>query len=759
MTLTLAQAITVAILAISCFFCGWFFNRLRAKAREAELQRTLLDTKGVIPQLESSLRNRDQRVSALCTEVGDWKNRHASAESSLKEKERDILARDRALRSLNSELTMLKESQAELAARDAPVDADRLATLEAALADAQGRCADLQRRLDSTPASMPEASASGESAVAAEASNESAAQIDALQVKVATLEGELAARDTTLGDLETRLKAESMHAGGLGEQIDAQAEEIARGKEELAKWRARVPKLVESIRDKDLRLRDTAAAVEALNRDLAAATARSEAAAEELARARAQIAETAEQLAALRSRDALAQQERAVLDETLSAIRAEVSNRDRELSAREGELARVRSQLEQAQRGMQDAQAEFAKKLATSIRLGREEVDRLNREADRLTHELGAALTAQHDSAEARATLDEVARSRALELERLQSERDAAVTAQSTLAEECAALRDRQSGLTAECERLELRIPQVEGDLTAALERIAALDSAHSGLLAEAASRAAAIEERDAEFAELREELREWHARFAPLESTLKQRDAALQASDAQIENLRAQIAELDAALAEGKARASQRERELREREQNVVPVEANDAKAEYLETRVVNQIEKNRELTAALEERNKSLATLEKDRDLKDKSLTVLRQQLEQERETIDRLAAQLREARAQISAPPTVPETPDDSVAAVMPRELFTTATADKDDLQSIRGIGAAFEHRLNVLGVYQYRQIAGLSDAEIVWLENELKTFRGRIGRDDWIGQAVALMRPPPGTASSLASSQTL
>lgn len=795
MTLTLAQYITVGILAISCFFCGWFFYRLRAVAREAELTRALLDTKGVIPQLESTVRNRDQRVSTLCAEVGDWKNRNASLETNLKEKERDILARDRALRALNAELTMLKEAESAQVHADAPtpmIDEAQLDALRQSLATSQARCQELERRLETTQTdTMP-------LAVMVDG-----ADSNALQARIDTLEQTSHSQQQLIADLEARLAAETTHSGGMGKQIDDQAAEIARAREELAKWQARVPKLVESIREKDDRLRLATARVESLGAELEASQSSGRAMIDDLANAKTEIAAAAAELESLRARDAALCKER---DELLASVTTARST----LEAKDDALQALRGQLESNQQGVAKAQAEFAKKLATSIRLGREEVDRLNGELDRLTRELGSAITQRNDSIEAHVELEALARSRVDELDRMRAQRDEAVAlasslqaegrtqdqvhadliatgrrlgdrinelevalqqAQSQLAandsERAAsvaasaaqidelraardAIEDRNSGLGAECERLNGRIAELEGDLGEALERLTRLDTDRAQSVDQLAAVAADAAARAEELAQARSEVREWHARLAPLEGLLKQRDAALAARTVQIEELRAEIVSLETALSD----RSQRMARERERDAEEMPT---DMKSEYLENRVANQFEKNRELIAALEERNKALASLEKDRDLKDKSLNVLRQQLEGERQTAERLASQLRDLRSRENAPR--PEQPDDSVAPVKPQNLFASTPGDVDDLQQIRGIGAAFEHRLNALGVYQYRQIAGFSDAEIVWLENELKTFRGRIGRDDWIGQAVALMRPPPpSTAVVLAATHS-
>lgn len=61
--------------------------------------------------------------------------------------------------------------------------------------------------------------------------------------------------------------------------------------------------------------------------------------------------------------------------------------------------------------------------------------------------------------------------------------------------------------------------------------------------------------------------------------------------------------------------------------------------------------------------------------------------------------------------------------------------------DDLKAISGIGPKLETVLNGLGVWTYAQIAAWTEEEIAWVDDYL-SFRGRIGRDDWIGQAARL-----------------
>ena len=62
--------------------------------------------------------------------------------------------------------------------------------------------------------------------------------------------------------------------------------------------------------------------------------------------------------------------------------------------------------------------------------------------------------------------------------------------------------------------------------------------------------------------------------------------------------------------------------------------------------------------------------------------------------------------------------------------------------DDLKKITGVGPVLEGKLHNLGIYHFSQVAAFTAEEIENIDAELN-FKGRIDRDDWLGQAVALM----------------
>lgn len=89
--------------------------------------------------------------------------------------------------------------------------------------------------------------------------------------------------------------------------------------------------------------------------------------------------------------------------------------------------------------------------------------------------------------------------------------------------------------------------------------------------------------------------------------------------------------------------------------------------------------------------------------------------------------------------------PDVTSEAVAALLPEDFRRPSAIDRpdvpDDLKKISGIGPKLESVLNGLGVWTYTQIAAWNAPEIAWVDDYL-AFKGRIGRDDWIGQAAKL-----------------
>ena len=75
--------------------------------------------------------------------------------------------------------------------------------------------------------------------------------------------------------------------------------------------------------------------------------------------------------------------------------------------------------------------------------------------------------------------------------------------------------------------------------------------------------------------------------------------------------------------------------------------------------------------------------------------------------------------------------------------PMRLSAPRKGKADDLKEIEGIGPALEKLCNSLGFYHFDQIAGWSDADVAWVDANMKTFKGRILRDKWIAQSKIIL----------------
>jgi NADH-quinone oxidoreductase subunit E len=80
-------------------------------------------------------------------------------------------------------------------------------------------------------------------------------------------------------------------------------------------------------------------------------------------------------------------------------------------------------------------------------------------------------------------------------------------------------------------------------------------------------------------------------------------------------------------------------------------------------------------------------------------------------------------------------------ESMEAMPPESLAEAIDGKPDELQRIKGLGPTLEARLNEAGIFHFAQIAAWTDAQLAWVEREIKGA-ARANSDDWRGQAAAL-----------------
>lgn len=98
-----------------------------------------------------------------------------------------------------------------------------------------------------------------------------------------------------------------------------------------------------------------------------------------------------------------------------------------------------------------------------------------------------------------------------------------------------------------------------------------------------------------------------------------------------------------------------------------------------------------------------------------------------------------------AAVATPDPVAVPPVADAPAASGKPVFLTAARDSgaDDLKKIRGVGPKLEQTLYNMGIFHFDQIAVWGPAEQAWMDDNLEGFKGRVSRDDWVGQAKMLM----------------
>jgi predicted flap endonuclease-1-like 5' DNA nuclease/uncharacterized protein YoxC len=234
-------------------------------------------------------------------------------------------------------------------------------------------------------------------------------------------------------------------------------------------------------------------------------------------------------------------------------------------------------------------------------------------------------------------------------------------------------------------DELQREIKDIRGNLEVAMSE---RDQLQSDISAKAGESLAA-QEKNAHIKKLQLELENWQSRLPPLIEKFRQRNAEAQKLEAELNDARERIAELEAINESGATR--------------IEPVSDPDALTDGRDaSNDPTDEDEVDDLEAGLEDEVEVEVEIEEDR--------------EEDPEIGD--------------------SDDDDSEEAALP------INGARDKLQAIKGVGPAIEKTLNEMGIFNFQQIADMSEYEIDRIAKRLKGFRSRIYREDWIGQAREL-----------------
>ena len=247
-------------------------------------------------------------------------------------------------------------------------------------------------------------------------------------------------------------------------------------------------------------------------------------------------------------------------------------------------------------------------------------------------------------------------------------------------------------------DRLQVQLKEIRGSLDVAVAQREKLKAEAHDRESRDETSLKAIRERDNKIFRLSRELTTWQSRVPPLVERFRDRDHEAQEIEAELQQARERIAALEATIGPDNTR--------------IEPVDPNS-------------------LTDGLNASNDPLdgATGEFETELVDQNTSYNESITEPDADdTPDLPYTDLRDDEQTLQAD-----------ALVNDSKL---ADDETDDLKLIKGVGPAIEKTLNDLGIYRFNQVAEMSEYDIDRVAQQLKGFRSRIYREDWVGQARSL-----------------
>jgi predicted flap endonuclease-1-like 5' DNA nuclease len=273
----------------------------------------------------------------------------------------------------------------------------------------------------------------------------------------------------------------------------------------------------------------------------------------------------------------------------------------------------------------------------------------------------------------------------------------------------------------------------------------------------------AAMLQKDEKIHKLNAELSNWQSRVPPLVDRYRTRDEEARELESELDDARADRdqyrADLDKArdqLQAALARASALETMAGSEQTRIEPVNAGtlpgglDASNEPHDDTIENEITG---LKDQIDGETAGAADWEERNEVADLPLDdgpwarVAASDSDVERSQDDTVEAlDTLESAVDDALPPYIAPTGEDlaetAEEVVEAREAEESSDDSIDDLRQIKGIGPSIEKTLRELGFERFHQIAEMTEFDIDRVARQLKGFRSRIYREDWIGQARLL-----------------
>jgi len=238
-------------------------------------------------------------------------------------------------------------------------------------------------------------------------------------------------------------------------------------------------------------------------------------------------------------------------------------------------------------------------------------------------------------------------------------------------------------------------------------------------------------------------------------EDLLRQKDERIDKLNRELVNWQNRLPPLIERFRVRNEEAEQVERELAEARDRIQELETAQDQAEDEQTRI-EAVHDPDELTDGLDASNDPVDDMtpepedeaqDEDEDDDDEEVEDLEEneEPEEDEQEAENLAEDEEEAedREEIEEEEEDEEEDQEQPGSDVDAETELDPYAQRDNLKKIKGVGPAIEKTLNEIGIFSFQQIADMSEYDIDRVAKRLKGFHSRIYREDWIGQARALL----------------
>ena len=258
---------------------GWHVRRLLTSGKEADLKKSLYESKGTIPQLEASVRTREQRIGVLQTEIEGLRGRISNFEATVTQKDADIVKRDREIRRISSELAIAQEGGNAADSGELHPQVEMVDGGEPLTTTAQAPVSDIERlkKIETKFEALKKVLIARDDKIAALEDKLAKTDTFAMEAELETLRDadrkhndEIATRDEKIKSLEARVQQEIEQRAQYETLAKRRTETNREVKDKLVKLESQLPKVMETMKAKNALIAERDSTIRELNADLTA---------------------------------------------------------------------------------------------------------------------------------------------------------------------------------------------------------------------------------------------------------------------------------------------------------------------------------------------------------------------------------------------------------------------------------------------------------------------------------------------------------